>query len=309
MPLHMLNIYHFLQFIKKRGIPTVITQHAEFLYTGSYTHVPDGSFQWLDGKKEGFPYARKLTNSWFFDKTEESLKKFVRVFADFNNLVVVSVSPWLKRRSMQSLVFRNHENVCVMNGINTNIFKRTVDRDMYQIYRPNNEKIILHVTSGFSNKIKGSKHLLEIGNLMKNDNYKVLLIGVDQKDTALPDNFICLGKILDQRTLSKFYSIADVTLLTSKKETFSMVVAESLCCGTPVVGFKAGGPESISIDEFSDFVEYGDIQAAVYEIRKWCHYAKLDREYISKMACEKYSVENMGEKYLSIYQKLIKSVH
>ncbi len=34
-----------------------------------------------------------------------------------------------------------------------------------------------------------------------------------------------------------------------------MVTAESLCCGTPVVGFTAGGPESIAIDAFSNFVE------------------------------------------------------
>ena len=38
-----------------------------------------------------------------------------------------------------------------------------------------------------------------------------------------------------------------------------MVTAESLCCGTPVVGFKAGAPEQIAIKEFSEFVEYGDL--------------------------------------------------
>lgn len=70
-----------------------------------------------------------------------------------------------------------------------------------------------------------------------------------------------LGKITDQELLAKYYSMADVTLLTSKKETFSMVTAESLCCGTPVVGFKAGAPEQIAIKEFSEFVEYGDLNS------------------------------------------------
>lgn len=40
-----------------------------------------------------------------------------------------------------------------------------------------------------------------------------------------------------------------------------MVTAESLCCGTPVVGFKAGAPEQIAIKEFSEFVEYGDLNS------------------------------------------------
>ena len=39
-----------------------------------------------------------------------------------------------------------------------------------------------------------------------------------------------------------------------------MIVAESLCCGTPVVGFKAGAPEQITIKEYSEFSEFGNIE-------------------------------------------------
>ena len=53
--------------------------------------------------------------------------------------------------------------------------------------------------------------------------------------------------------------MANLTILTSQFETFSMVCAESLCSGTPVVGFKAGAPEQISIQQYSEFVEYGKI--------------------------------------------------
>ena len=58
-------------------------------------------------------------------------------------------------------------------------------------------------------------------------------------------------QVEDQSELAAFYSLADVTLLTSEKETFSMVCAESLCCGTPVVGFQAGAPEGISLPAVS----------------------------------------------------------
>lgn len=73
----------------------------------------------------------------------------------------------------------------------------------------------------------------------------------------MPDNVILLGKVTNQELLAKYYSMANLTILTSQFETFSMVCAESLCSGTPVVGFKAGAPEQISIQQYSEFVEYG----------------------------------------------------
>lgn len=46
-----------------------------------------------------------------------------------------------------------------------------------------------------------------------------------------------------------------------------MMTTESLCCGTPVIEFKAGGPESIALESFSSFVEYGDIDVLERELR------------------------------------------
>ena len=74
---------------------------------------------------------------------------------------------------------------------------------------------------------------------------------------ALPDNVLLLGRMDDER-LAQLYSLADVTVVTGRRETFGMPCAESLCCGTPVAGFQAGGPESISLPDFSRFVPYGD---------------------------------------------------
>lgn len=58
-------------------------------------------------------------------------------------------------------------------------------------------------------------------------------------------------------------------LLTSERETFSMVTAESLCCGTPVVGFKAGAPEQIALKEYSEFVDYGNLDKLEKAVRRW----------------------------------------
>ena len=115
---------------------------------------------------------------------------------------------------------------------------------------------------------------------------------------------ILLGKVLDQRKLAEYYAMADITVITGKRETFAMPVAESLCCGTPVVGFLAGGPESIAIKEYTAFVEYADIdelQQKICESLEKGH----DTQQIANLAKQKYSATAMVNSYMCIYRLLL----
>ena len=85
-----------------------------------------------------------------------------------------------------------------------------------------------------------------------------------------------------------------------------MPVAESLCCGTPIVGFCAGGPESIAIPEYSDFVEYGNIVLLKEAIEKRIN-TVADKEKIAEIAKEKYSSRVMARNYFNLYMELIEN--
>jgi glycosyltransferase involved in cell wall biosynthesis len=119
---------------------------------------------------------------------------------------------------------------------------------------------------------------------------------------------ISAGKVKDQKVLAQYYSMADLTVVTSKRETFNMPVAESLACGTPVIGFKAGGPETISIKEYSEFVDYGDIEALASCARKWLNFKNKNSADISKAADERYSKEKMCERYLEVYKSMLEKI-
>ena len=84
-----------------------------------------------------------------------------------------------------------------------------------------------------------------------------------------------------------------------------MIVAESLCCGTPVVGFNAGAPERITIPEFSCFSEFGNVELLAENIRVMLN-REIDREYLASLAHDKYSRSSMYAKYLKIYKRMIK---
>ena len=152
--------------------------------------------------------------------------------------------------------------------------------------------------------IKGGRYVLE---LAKRFEHEPVIFAVARNTgliTTLPDNIIDLGRISNQTLLAQLYARACVTLLTSKRETFSMVCAESLCCGTPIVGFKAGAPEMIAIPEYSDFVDFGDIDGLENAIRSALERTS-DKSQISVAACEHYSLEKMVEQYYSLAVKAV----
>jgi len=166
--------------------------------------------------------------------------------------------------------------------------------------------VILHVTPHFSDlpdDNKGGFYVLEVAKRLLNEKVKVLVAGdYDHAIHDVPKNVVFLDRISDQTELAKYYSMADLALLTSHKETFSMVCAESLACGTPIVGFKAGAPEQIAIKEYSTFVEYGDIDNLTESVKSLLN-KDIDKEEISRLAHEVYADEKMIEKNLQIYLK------
>ena len=139
---------------------------------------------------------------------------------------------------------------------------------------------------------------------MKNDNVVIIIVGFNGNQIDLPSNIIAISHTNSQQELAQFYSLANFTLLTSKLETFSMVCAESLSCGTPVVGFKAGAPEQIAVKEYSEFVENGDVNALEVVARKWLNKSINSQDVIDKVN-NKYSKETMYSNYLHIYEGLI----
>lgn len=302
---YFVNIYRLIGWLKKSKIKTVITLHAEFMYTANCGHSLDCE-KWKTGCGD-CPRAKIETKSIFFDNTSKSWVKMKKAFDGFNDLIVVSVSPWLMNRARQSPILKDKNHLVIFNGLDTNIFHPYNVDYLRNKLGLKGEKIIFHATPSFSldsGNIKGGYYVAELAKMLKNDNVKIVVAGPYQTNIELPNDMIMLGKITDQELLAKYYSMADVTLLTSKKETFSMVTAESLCCGTPVVGFKAGAPEQIAIKEFSEFVEYGDLNSLYNKML-----VKLDTKKktsrIHKYSANIYDKNIMINSYIDLYKKFV----
>lgn len=301
------NLYKLIDFLKVNQIPTVITNHAEFFYTGNCAYAEE-----CLGFTTGCGSCKKVfdaSHPYLFDRTAFEWKKMKRSFEGFDKLILIAVSPWQKERIMLSPIMKNKKVKVVCNGVDTNTFHvaEHVPTVVTELRRNGIKKVFLHVTGSFEpnhNDLKGGRFIVEIAK--KLEDAVIIVVG----NSSIPneeikfDNIIFLGEIKDPHVLAEFYSAVDTTIIASKRETFGMVCAESLCCGTPIVGFVSGGPESIALEEYSAFVEYGNCNLLLQKAYHMANIKENRCHEISKKAIEKYSKKRMAEEYYKIYNEV-----
>ncbi len=296
---YFVNIYSLIRWLKKKKIRTVVSLHAEFMYTANCGHA-FACDQWIHGCKR-CPDKRKATKSLFFDHTGRSWQAMKAAFHGFeNDCVICPVSPWTEDRARQSDILRDFRFVTVFNGVDAeNTF-------CYPDTARQRENMVLHVTAHFKNDrdhAKGGWYLAELARRLPDTQFVVA--GRAEESADLPENLKLLGVITDQQELARLYRRAKLSVLVSQKETFSMPCAESLCCGTPVVGFKAGAPEQIALDSYSDFAEFGDLDGLERFVRKWLAKEDLDYGEIAKQGKQAYSAETMVRSFTEVYRSLL----
>ena len=156
---------------------------------------------------------------------------------------------------------------------------------------------------------KGGRWVVELARRFVSDDVVFLMIGAEQIPADLDDNVVMRPPINDRNLLAELYCLGDILLLPSEKETFSMVSAEALACGLPVIGFDSGAPKEVAPAGYGRFVPYGDLDALETLLREVLD----DGGGLKKSsACVefanlRYSVDAMVRGYETIYQRMIGS--
>jgi glycosyltransferase involved in cell wall biosynthesis len=302
---NFVNISRLVAWLNRKQIPTVLTLHAEFMYTANCSHSVDCE-KWRTGCGD-CPRLREATRSIAPDHTRRAFRHMQRAFAGFGDrITVVSVSPWLRDRASASPILGGLRHTVIFNGVDTDVFFPHADAQRMEFAAPG-EKLVLHVTAEFSDQVghlKGGADVIEMARRFSGEPVRFLVAGKAHVSGLLPENLTLLGEIRDPARMAQLYSMADVTLLTSRRETFSMPVAESLCCGTPVVGYEAGAPEQIALPAWSCFAPWGDTDALERAVRKLLA-VRRDCAPIAEAARMRYASGTMTDNYFEIYRSML----
>ena len=157
---YSINLYRLIAWLKGKSIPVVITNHAEFFYTGNCAYA----LECLKFKTGCNKCDRQFdaVHPYLTNKTHFEWMKMKDAFKDAYNFTMVVVSPWQEERIRQSPIIPKHMQIrTILNGVNTEVFRLYNDEEKIELRRKLGIKekghIALHVTSFFTDDEKNLK--------------------------------------------------------------------------------------------------------------------------------------------------------
>ncbi|MBW1668520.1 MAG: glycosyltransferase family 4 protein [Deltaproteobacteria bacterium] len=195
----------------------------------------------------GCGFCKELDSQSKHDLSYFVLKKKRTSFP--KNMKMVGISHWLSECAKRSFLFRDFDIRTIHNNVNTSDFfpiEKNIARDILGL--PKSKKIIMTGAQNLKAFYKGfDKYLEAIRQLKDKRNLFLLFFGNLDESIIKQSGFEykSLGFLHDTISLRLAYSASDVFVAPSLMDAFGKTLAESMCCGTPVVCFDATGPKDI----------------------------------------------------------------
>lgn len=303
---NFINLPILFEYLSKKDIPTVITLHDCWFYSGGHTHYfKDEYYDWRDGFLKKNRNKNLMGNpSWFFDKSENLYNDQIKWFTSIPRVSFVGVSKWISEESKQSKVTKGLRIETIYNWVDLEVFSPVCDSSLKRNLKIQNKFVILGVAS-FWTQSKGLDRFIELSNTLEKDEC-IFLVGKMRDNVDLPRNIINIPETHDITELADYYSMADVFLNLSTEESFGKVSAESLACGTPVItNGSTGNPEILGEG-------CGYIAETFDDIRDKINQIKIHgKDYYAK-SCIEFAHKNFDSKkrmkdYVRLYTSLIES--
>ncbi|MEH7441676.1 N-acetyl-alpha-D-glucosaminyl L-malate synthase BshA [Bacillus sp. JJ1122] len=221
-----------------------------------------------------------------------------------------------------SLISQTHELIkpkktieCVYNFIDTRVNKRTDSSELRKEYGilPH-EKVVIHV-SNFRPVKRVQDVIQAFAGIAEHLPAKLLLVGDGPEmktvcnlagELGIRDKILLLGK---QERVEELYSLSDLMLLLSEKESFGLVALEAMACGVPCIGTNVGGiPEVIVNGETGYICELGDIKTITEKAVEILSNEVIHRRFSAnsmERAEKRFSAEQIVSEYENIYYQLV----
>ena len=298
-----INLPMVLEYLAKNDIATVITLHDFWFITGNCVYFNLENCNKWQTKCGNCPNINNGNPSWFFDRTKEMHQDKIKLFGNIPRLAITGVSKWVVNEAKKSPIAKNAIVKHIYNWIDFDKFyPRSVEELKKQI-NPENKFTVLSAAMIWDPK-KGLNNYIALAEQKKD--YNFILIGNIPNGTTLPPNMKYVGVVSSTDKIAEYYSMADAFVTFSTAETFGLVSAEAMACGTPVICHNVTACPEILGEDCGYAVEVGDLQGfsnALDEIYKngKAYYS----EKCIKHTRSTFEKSTLTSEYIKLYSELI----
>ncbi len=266
--------------------------------------------QWLK-RKHGLRYVITEQNSWFMPVGDQyftrsaTMRRIIR--SNFKNAEAVHVvSNSLGQQLIARFSFLKTFTV-IPNVVDSNLFHPLQSK-------PGSDSLNFFTITGDVYHKNTDGIIRAFANFIKQNGKAVLHIagpGTEAlealaHDLAIASSVRFYGAI-NYEAVARLMQQADALIFFTRYETFGCVMAEALCCGTPVIASKiAVLEENLNENENALFVPAADEAALTEQLQSFVSKGHFfDAKKIAADARDKYNYDNIGRQFLHFYKKVL----
>ncbi|WP_297793829.1 glycosyltransferase family 4 protein [uncultured Marinobacter sp.] len=230
---------------------------------------------------------------------------------------IVCVSKRLQDELAERSPLPKHKLKLIYNGVNPEIFRRVPVTELREELGVSQEATLV-VSIGNVRPAKGYEYLVDAAVSMAELDPNTHFVVVGHQREALFDklktqiaeaprqpNIHWLGFRQDAADVLRQ---ADIFLLPSVSEGFSISTVEAMMAGVPVIATRSGGPEEIIVNgETGLLVPIRDpdaIVAAILDLKRTVLHKEVT-ERAHERACDQFSLASMLQGYFGLYERLM----
>lgn len=299
-----INLNMLLKHLGEKDIPTVITMHDCWYFTGKCFHYVDAGCDRFIVGCGNCPKRKAPPASLFFDNTAKVFEDRRRYLSNIPRLKIVGCGYWICGEAKKGFM-RDFDVVTVRNGVDTDIFKPRDGQVLKKAYGFEGKFVIM----GMANKwlLPSNSEVLERTVSSLDGDSRLLLAGCTEAQTeflkAFGDKVVSVGFVSDRERLAEYYAMSDVFVNVTHADTLPTVNMESICCGTPVVTYDSCGSPELVLDGCGYVVAENDVEEIIKKIELVRREGSVDCAEIGKRSFDK----NLCYKgYIDVYREIIK---
>lgn len=273
------------------GKRIVWTMHDEWPFRGIRHYTEEGNA--MEDKK--------------VSALEERLFKTKQEIYRLGNIRFVGCSQWITNLAQEAMPYANvrHINNCVPH----NIFHPQDRQDARETFSlPQDQKLILFTCQKVTDKRKGMAYLLEALKYLNEPKPHLVVVGGKTEEILNTELGIDKGNlhfipyVNGEKEMARLYSAVDCFVTPSLQDNLPNTIAEAMSCGTPCVGFNAGGiPEMISHMKNGYVAQYCDSKDLAHGIECALSHPEW-KEAAMHSAAHDYSEDRVAKEYTKAYE-------